>query len=137
MQVQALGHVVLKVRDLQRAETFYAGTLGLPVILRLTDPRMTFFSLGTTGNHHDFALMEVGSLAPSPANDATGLAHVAFKVGSSKEEFTKVRTVLDASETPVLYEAERGFTTSVHVHDPDGNEIELYVDNGDPRPAAA
>jgi catechol 2,3-dioxygenase len=128
VQVQALGHVVLKVRNLQRSEDFYSGTMGMRVILRLSDPRMTFFTLETTENHHDFALMELGSVPPAPAADATGLAHVAFKVGSSLEEFGLARSLLDESGTPVLYEAERGFSKSVHVLDPDGNEIELYVD---------
>jgi catechol 2,3-dioxygenase len=128
MQVQALGHVALKVRNLQRSEDFYSGTLGMPVISRLSDPRMTFFTLETTENHHDFALMELGSVAPAPAGDATGLAHVAFKVGSSLEEFELARRLLDESGTPVLYEAQRGFSRSVHVLDPDGNEVELYVD---------
>ncbi len=128
MQVQALGHVVLKVRNLQRSEDFYSGTLGMRVISRLSDPPMTFFTLETTENHHDFALMELGPVAPAPAGDATGLAHVAFKVGRSLEEFGLARSLLDESRTPVLYEAQRGFSTSVHVLDPDGNEIELYVD---------
>ena len=134
MQVQALGHVVLKVRNLQRSEGFYSGTLGMRIISRLSDPRMTFFSLETTDNHHDFALVELDSVAPSPVNGATGLAHVAFKVGSSVEEFGLARSLLEASGTPVLYEAERGFSRSVHVLDPDGNEIELYVDNPDTWP---
>ena len=128
MQAQALGHVVLKVRDLQRSEVFYSGTLGMRSISRLFDPRTTFFSSDTTENHHDFALMELGPVAPAPAGDATGLAHVAFKVGSSLEEFGRARSLLDESGTPVLYEAQRGCSRSVHALDPDGNEIELYVD---------
>ena len=128
MQVQALGHVVLKVRNLRRSENFYSDTLGMRVIFRLCDPRMTFFTLETTENHRDFALMELGSVAPAPVGDATGLAHVAFKVGSSLEEFGLARSLLDESGTPVLYEAQRGFSRSVHVLDPDGNEIELSVD---------
>ncbi len=60
--------------------------------------------------------------------DATALAHVAFKVGSSTEEFALARNLLEVSGAPVLYEAERGFSRSVHVLDPDGNEMELYVD---------
>ena len=136
MQVQALGHVVLKVRDLKRSEDFYAGTLGMQIVLRLSDPRMTFFSLEATENHHDFALMELSLDASSPDDTTTGLAHVAFKIGSSAEEFGLARTLLDASGIPVLYEAERDFSRSVHVLDPDGNEIELYVDNRDSRPPA-
>jgi catechol 2,3-dioxygenase len=128
VQVHALGHVVLKVRNLHRSESFYSGTLGMRIISRLSDPRMAFFTLETTGNHHDFALMELGVHAPSPVDGATGLAHVAFKVGSSVQEFGLARRSLELSGSPVLYEAERGFSRSVHVLDPDGNEIELYVD---------
>ena len=47
---------------------------------------------------------------------------------NSVETLSVVRNVLNASGTPVLYEAERTFSKSVHVLDPDGNEIELYVD---------
>jgi catechol 2,3-dioxygenase len=131
VQVQALSHVVLKVRDLQLAEVFYSDALGMRVVLRIEDPRMTFFTLETPGNHHDFALMEVDAVASTPAADATGLAHVAFRIGSSPEELRLARSVLEAEGTPVLYEAERRFTRSLHVLDPDGNEIELYVDVSD------
>lgn len=129
MDVQALGHVVLKVRDRRRSEIFYSCVLGMRIISRISDPPMTFFSVGAEGPHHDFAVMELGTHAPSPEQDATGLAHVAFKIGSSVEALRVARSVLDASGTPVLYEAERAFTTSVHLLDPDGNEIELYVDS--------
>jgi catechol-2,3-dioxygenase len=72
--------------------------------------------------------MEIGASGPTAAHDATGLAHVAFKVGSSDETLRLVRDVLHAAGTTVLYEAERAFTKSLHVLDPDKNEIELYID---------
>ncbi len=122
---------MLKVRDLQRSENFYVGVLGIQVVSRIREPRMAFFTCGTEGNHHDFALMELGCRAPSPDDAATGLAHVAFRVGSSVEELALVRNMLHDSRTPVLYEADRGFAKSVHVLDPDGNEIELYIDTSD------
>ena len=131
MQVHTLGHVVLKVRNLHRSEGFYSGTLGMGVISRLSDPYMTFFTLETTGNHHDFALMELGFNAPSPVDDATGLTDVAFKVGSSLQELGLARRLLEVSGSPILYEADRGFSRSLHVLDPDGKEIELYVDFSD------
>jgi catechol-2,3-dioxygenase len=127
LHVKSLGHVVLKVRDLQRSENFYSGMLGMPIVSRNADPCMTFFALETSGNHHDFALMEVSSDAPAPGDGSTGLAHVAFEVGSI-EELVLARGMFDASGTGVLYEAERGSSRSVHVLDPDGNEVELYVD---------
>jgi catechol 2,3-dioxygenase len=129
MLVQALGHVVLKVRDLQRSEAFYSGALGIPIISRISHPiYMTFFTLG---NHHDFAIKEVGEDAPLPDPDATGLAHVAFKIGDSIDEFRSVKTELDAAGITILYEADRVFTKSLHLHDPDENEIELYIDTSD------
>src|SRR5436190_889926 len=75
MKIKALGHVVLKVSDRGRAEAFYNGVLGLPVIARFDQegaPRMAFFSLG---NHHDFAVMEIPGAAKADAG-AVGLAHV-------------------------------------------------------------
>jgi len=128
VEVQGLGHVVLKVRDRHRSEAFYSGVLGMRIISRISDPPMTFFSLGTQGSHHDFAVMELGPTATAPEQDATGLAHVAFNVGSSVEALRLAREALHASATPVLYEADRAFTKSVHLFDPDGNEIELYID---------
>lgn len=129
MGVQSLGHVVLKVRDLERSEAFYSGVLGIPVISRISDPvHMTFFTLG---KHHDFAVIEVGNDAPVPDPLATGLAHVAFEIGDSQEDFDSARSHLDSAGIAILYTAQRGFTRSVHLHDPDGNEIELYVDNTD------
>jgi catechol 2,3-dioxygenase len=129
MLVRSLGHVVLKVRDLQRSETFYAGVLGMQIISRISDPvAMSFFTLG---NHHDFALVEVGDAAPSPQPGGTGLAHVTFKVGDSLDEFRRVKAALDAAGIAALYEADRAFTKSLHVEDPDGHEVELYIDTSD------
>jgi hypothetical protein len=77
------------------------------IISRNPDPGMTFFSLGTPAIHHDFAPIELGPHALKPEYEATGLAHVAFKVGESVETLSVIRNVLNASGTPVLYEAER------------------------------
>ena len=80
MQIQALGHVVLRVTDRSRAEQFYGDMLGLPICARFDENgiRMTFFTLG---NHHDFAVMEVSGEGSSDSESATGLHHVAFKIG--------------------------------------------------------
>jgi catechol 2,3-dioxygenase len=131
MHVQALGHVVLKVRDLERSEIFYSGILGLRVVSRISNPPMTFFRIATSDHHHDFAVMELNLHSPitsSSDQNVIGLAHVAFKIGRSDEELHQARSVLDASGIRCLYEADRAFAKSVHVLDPDGNEVELYID---------
>ena len=134
MRVQSLGHVVLKVQSIERSESFYAQMLGIPVITRISHPLpMTFFSLG---NHHDLAIVAVGEHAPAPDPTATGLAHVAFKIEGADEQFSSMKADLDARGVPILYEADRAFTKSVHLLDPDGNEVELYIDTSDAWKAA-
>ena len=81
MHVQALGHVVLKVRDLHRSEDFYSGLLGMRIISRISDPPMTFFTSGHRGTITTSPSWSSVRSALWPDDDATGLAHVAFKVG--------------------------------------------------------
>src|SRR6185369_14883166 len=85
MQIQALGHVVLRVTDQSRAERFYGETLGLPICARFDEDgmKMTFFTLG---NHHDFAVMEVSGEDAAAGPSAVGLHHVAFKIGDRLDQ---------------------------------------------------
>jgi catechol 2,3-dioxygenase len=134
VHLQALGHVVLKTQDARRAEAFYGGVLGIPVVGRVTDPvPMTFFTLG---HHHDFAVMELGAHGRSPDRYATGLGHVAFKVGDSLDELASVQRELEAAGVVVLFALDHVVTRGIHVHDPDGNEVELYVDLPEARAAS-
>ena len=129
MKIRALGHVVLRVTDRERAERFYGGLLGLPLCARLDEGnfKMAFFSLG---NHHDFAVMEVSGEGSSRSDSAVGLHHVAFNIGTTLDELREAKGKLDAAgiaTTPVDHEV----TKSLYLEDPDGNGIELYVDASD------
>jgi catechol 2,3-dioxygenase len=129
MEVERLGHAVLKVRDIDRAEGFYHGVLGLPVAARMREPlAMTFFTLG---NHHDFAVLAVGPNGPDAAGDSPGLFHVAFKVGDSTDQLRDVKKELEAAGVPIDMVADHTVSQSVYVRDPDGNGVELYVDTSD------
>ncbi|UCD68172.1 MAG: VOC family protein [Betaproteobacteria bacterium] len=101
MRVQALGHVVLKVRDLDRSLAFYNGVLGMPVVARakIRKTPMAFFSVA--GNHHDFALMELGGDASSSPERSPGLAHVAFKIGSGVDELRAARSHLQEYDVAI------------------------------------
>jgi len=127
MKVRSLGHVVIKVRDQQRAEAFYNGLLGIPIAAR--DPQMsaTFFTLG---NHHDFAVVAIGDDAEDPPAKSAGLAHVAFKIGDSIEELRAARATLEAAGLKV-HAYDHTVSKSVYFNDPDGNCIEFYVDTTD------
>lgn len=134
MKILALGHVVLRVRDRKRSEKFYNGILGLPICARLEDSglKMAFFTLG---NHHDFAVMEVGGEGDGRGEnsiglDHIGLDHVAFKIGNSLDELREAKSKLEAAgitPNPVDHEV----TKSLYFKDPDGNGVELYVDASD------
>ena len=128
MQVQSLGHAVLKVRNLERAEAFYNGVLGIPIAARHPSGMMTFFTLG---NHHDFAIMAVGSDGPDSPENSPGLFHVAFKVGDSRDELREAKAHLDALGVEIAMIADHTVSLALYIHDPDGNGIELYVDASD------
>jgi catechol 2,3-dioxygenase len=128
MKIKSLGHVVVQVTDLERAERFYGGLLGLPVCAHFDEDgmKMAFFSLG---NHHDFAVMEVSG-EDSSGENAAGLHHVAFKIGTTLDELREAKAMLDAAGVaaePIDHEV----TKSLYLADPDGNGIELYVDVSD------
>lgn len=128
MKIHSLGHVVLKVRDRAKAEAFYNGVLGLPVAARSDQLKMTFFSLG--GSHHDFAVAEVGPDAPGTTREAVGLAHVAFKIGDDVAALKQAKAELDAAGIASAA-ADHDVSKSLYFADPDGNRIELYVDQSD------
>jgi len=128
IRVQRVGHVVLKVRDLERAAAFYREVIGLSEVARGTfGRRMAFFSAGGD-NHHDLALMEVGAGAPVPGAEAVGLYHVALKVGDSLDDLRAVRAHLQAHGVARMALADHRVSQSIYLNDPDGNGLELYVD---------
>ncbi len=125
MQLKSLGHVVLKVRSLERSIAFYRGVLGMKEVARYRGT-MAFFSLGAS--HHDLGLLEVGEFAEAPADAGVGLYHVAFKVGDSLDELRECKAHLEKHGVPILGMSDHGVSQSLYLADPDGIEIELYAD---------
>jgi catechol 2,3-dioxygenase len=128
VEVRQLGHVVLKVRDRERSEHFYENVLGLPIAARMDAPPMTFFTLG---NHHDFAIVAVGADGPDAAPNSPGLFHVAFKVGDSIDDLRLAKAHLDSHGVEIDGISDHTVSQSIYFHDPDGNQIEVYVDTSD------
>lgn len=129
MQVKELGHLVLYVRDLERSRRFYRDVLGWQE-LNGGGP-MPFpaaaFSSGRT--HHELLLIEVGPDAqPVPAGRRVGLYHFGLKVGDTDDELRDAVRDLEAGGATILGASDHTVTHSVYIADPDGNEIELYID---------
>jgi catechol 2,3-dioxygenase len=118
-----IGHVVLKVRDLERSTRFYTEVMGFK--LMKVQPKMAFFSSGR--DHHDIAILEIAKDAPSPPPDAVGLFHVAFRLRDEAHLRAAYRE-LKALGVPIERTTDHGITKSIYIHDPDGNPIEIYCD---------
>jgi catechol 2,3-dioxygenase len=127
IKVRNVGHVVLKVREVERAAHFYRDVLGLKEVARGTFGRpMVFFSTGE--NHHDVAVMEVGPEAPLPQPGDVGLSHVALRIGTTLDELRAAKAHLEAHGFTRLRLSDHRVSQSIYLNDPDGNGVELYVD---------
>jgi catechol 2,3-dioxygenase len=125
--IERVGHVVLKVRELARSVPFYTRVLGLREVGRY-GPDMVFFT-AHGGNHHDLAIQEVGGQARPADPAAVGLVHVALKIGDSVEALRAAKAELEAAGVPILRMENHVVSKSIYFCDPDGNELEVYVDS--------
>jgi catechol 2,3-dioxygenase len=129
MAVKELGHVVLYVHDLERSAAFYRDVLGFRQVMGSSGApfKAAAFSSGRT--HHELLLIEVGEDAqPVPEGRRVGMYHFGLKVGDSDDELREVLSGLRAAGAEIVGAGDHGFTHSLYVLDPDGNEIELYSD---------
>ena len=126
MKTIELGHAVLYVRDLERSRHFYGDVLGLPEI-GPAFPGAAAFGGGRT--HHELLLVSVGPDAqPIPEGPRVGMYHFALKVGDSDDELRAARDAVVAAGATIVGMTAHLVTHSLFLRDPDGNDIELYVD---------
>ena len=120
-----VGHVHLKVSDLDRAIAFYRDVLGFQLMQRYGS-QAAFLSAG--GYHHHIGLNTWESAGAPPAPPGhPGLYHVAFLYPDRAALGAAVRSVLEAG-VPLDGAADHGVSEAVYLRDPDGNGIELYRD---------
>jgi catechol 2,3-dioxygenase len=120
-----IGHVHLKVADLQRALDFYAGVLGFEVTQRMGSSA-AFLSAG--GYHHHIALNTWESLGGEPpAEGTTGLFHLAI-VYPTRAALADALKRLIAAGVPLDGASDHGVSEALYLRDPDQNGVELYRD---------
>jgi len=120
-----VGHVHLKVADLDRAIAFYSGILGFDVTQRY-GRQAAFLSAG--GYHHHIGLNtweSLGGLPPPPGH--TGLYHSAF-LFPDRKALAQVLKRLVAAGYPLTGATDHGVSEALYLDDPDGNGVELYRD---------
>ena len=125
MKVSELGHVALFVRDLEASSRFYRDLLGLAETGRGKDGRIVFLTAGR--HHHDLSLERARTERPPMPKGAPGLYHIAFRIGGTPHELAAAREAVEAAGLAPFGEM-AGARPCFCVRDPDGNEIELYVE---------
>ena len=123
----SLGHVVFYVRDLEKSTAFYQNVVGLKLAGKIFGGRAAMLTGGST--HHELLLIEVGA-APGPLQGKRiGLYHVGWKVGESLDELRQARDRLRKHGVDIEGMSDHTVSQSLYLRDPDGNEIELFVDD--------
>jgi catechol 2,3-dioxygenase len=120
-----IGHVHLKVSDLERSIAFYRDVLGFEVMARY-GPQAAFLSAG--GYHHHLGLNTWESQGGSPpSRRSTGLYHFAILLPNRPELARTLKRLLDHG-WPIDGASDHGVSEAIYFRDPDGNGIEIYAD---------
>jgi catechol 2,3-dioxygenase len=120
-----IGHVHLKVADLDRALAFYCGVLGFELMQRL-GAQAAFISAG--GYHHHIGLNTWESRGgPQPPPGTTGLYHLAVLYPTRSALADALRRLI-AADIPLDGASDHGVSEALYLSDPDGNGVELYWD---------
>lgn len=120
-----IGHVHLKVSDLDRSLAFYVGVLGFELMQKMGS-QAAFVSAG--GYHHHIGLNTWDSRGGiAPPKDATGLYHVAIRYPTRKDLGTALKRLVEAG-VQLQGAADHGVSEAIYLSDPDHNGIELYWD---------
>ncbi len=120
-----IGHVHLKVSDMDRALEFYCGLLGFEITTRY-GKEAVFISAG--GYHHHIGLNTWFSRnAPPPPKHATGLFHTAIRYPERKD-LARIYDRITSAKYPLTGSADHGVSEALYLDDPDSNGVELYWD---------
>ncbi len=132
MEIQELGHLVLYVRDLRRSVHFYRDVLGWRLVMGGDDPPgfpVAAFAAPSGRTHHELLLIEVGvDAAALPEGRRVGLYHFGLKVGDSDDDLRDALGTVQEHGVPIIGASDHTITHSLYILDPDGNQIELYID---------
>jgi catechol 2,3-dioxygenase len=124
---ERIGHVVIKVRDVERSKKFYTEVLGLQLMMDMPKLKMAFFA-SNGRDHHELACAEVGADAMGNQAKQIGLAHIAFRL-NDEEHLRVAYREFKEKNVPIVFTVDHGITKSIYFRDPDGNQLEVYCDN--------
>ncbi|MGB6564204.1 MAG: VOC family protein [Candidatus Binataceae bacterium] len=123
---ERIGHVVLKVRDLERTKKFYSEVMGLEVMKVEPSIKMAFFA-SNGRDHHEIAAIEIDGNIPDSQAGGFGLSHLAFRL-RDEAHLRAAYTDLKEHEVKIISAVNHGVTKSIYFRDPDGHLLEVYCD---------
>jgi catechol-2,3-dioxygenase len=122
--IKRLNHMVLYVRDAQRAMRFYRDVLGFDIV-EMPAEQAVFMRANGSDNHHDLGLFGIGPEAPLPMQGRqVGLYHAAWEVVTIQDLAKARDALLEAGS--LVGESDHGNSLSLYAKDPDSNEFEVF-----------
>ena len=120
-----LGHLVVNVRDLERAEDFYTRIVGLTVTAKF-EGHAVFMSANPELSH-ELLIVGLDDDAPGPERHRVGLVHMAWQM-ESVEDLKEMYQRLKDNDVPIKRIGDHGLSLGVYFCDPDDNELETYYE---------
>ena len=120
-----LGHLVMRVRDIDRSVDFYTRVMGLTIMERTASG--TVFMSANTEKSHELAIRAIGMEAEGPDHSQIGQAHMAWQM----ETFEDLQELYDRileNNVRIVRMGDHGISMGVYLLDPDDNEIEIYYE---------
>jgi catechol 2,3-dioxygenase len=127
IQLKRIGHVLLKVADVERSRAFYNKVLGFEVVEEDPEHGGVFMTLGEEGHTLDLSPVDDLETAQRLSPNRVGVHHIAFLV-DSEETLKKAYFMLQDQGVEVVRAVDHVSQKSIYFHDPDGNRLEIYYE---------